>query len=76
MAALVIGNRSSGAYDYPASVTLSGVEVVSAAEDVSAIYMYGNTETNSASLNCEDTLVSSVTVGGGTVYINGELKTV
>ena len=76
IAALVIGNRSSSAYDYPAAVTLSGVEVVSAAEEVPAVYMYGNSEKNFASLVCEETLVASVTVGGGTVYINEELQTV
>lgn len=73
LAALVIGNRSTSAYAYPATVTLTGVEIV-AGNGAPAIYMYGNKEEHPASLTCDKETAERVTVGGGYVFVNGEQK--
>lgn len=73
LAALVIGNRSTSAYAYPATVTLTGVEIV-AGNGAPAIYMYGNKEEHPANLTCDKETAERVTVGGGYVFVNGEQK--
>ena len=73
LAALVIGNRSTSAYAYPATVTLTGVEIV-AGNSAPAIYMYGNKEEHPANLTCDKETAERVTVGGGYVFVNGEQK--
>ena len=73
LAALVIGNRSTSAYAYPATVTLTGVEIV-AGNGAPAIYMYGNKEEHPANLTCDKETAERVKVGGGYVFVNGEQK--
>ena len=73
LAALVIGNRSTSAYAYPATVALTGVEIV-AGNGAPAIYMYGNKEEHPANLTCDKETAERVTVGGGYVFVNGEQK--
>ena len=73
LAALVIGNRSTSAYAYPATVTLTGVEIV-AGNGAPAIYMYGNKKEHPANLTCDKETAERVTVGGGYVFVNGEQK--
>lgn len=73
LAALVIGNRSTSAYAYPATVTLTGVEIV-AGNGAPAIYMYGNKEEHPANLTYDKVTAERVTVGGGYVFVNGEQK--
>ena len=48
-AALVVGNRHTVSYAYPASVELEGCTIEEKSENP-AIYMWGNTETNNATL--------------------------
>lgn len=73
LAALVIGNRTSGgSYPYPATVTLNDVTVNAPTAGSLSVYLYGNTKENDATLNLDTAsdLGDQITVGGGYVTVN------
>ena len=71
-AAIVIGNRSSSSYQYPASCTLINTNVT-AGNEAKTIYMWGNSETNSATLTYDaDCAVGEVVEGNDFVTVNGQ----
>lgn len=72
LAALVVGNRGSGAYQYATNVTLTDVEI-NATKGYPVVYVYGNASSDiGATLNLDTAsdLGDQITVGGGYVTVN------
>ena len=76
MAALVIGNRHSTSYQHPASVALYNCTITSVSDLVPAIYIWGQSETNNATLIYDaSTVIEGATRGGGNNTVNGTAVT-
>ena len=82
LATLLLGNRSSNAYQYPTVCTVENTKITASADGAKAVYLYGNAdEENGVTFTYnEDTIIQSgagvdnVIYGGGYVSINGKVQ--
>lgn len=82
MAALVVGDRGNS-YQYSVNVSLRSCELVSEKDNVPAIYIWGDSEEYSATLNYDSatsfqakTQIAGKAKDGSSVIINGNVKAV
>ena len=82
LATLLLGNRSSSAYQYPTVCTVENTKITATANGAKAVYLYGNAAPENGVTFTYDAAttiqsgegVENITYGGGSVSINGTVQ--
>ena len=82
LATLLLGNRSSNAYQYPTVCTVENTKITADADGAKAVYLYGNSDAaNGVTFEYDEATtiqsgagVADIVYGGGYVSINGEVQ--